>query len=272
MSRANIWKSCNRKNPELEKFLAGVDEKTITRDKIYTHKEFTNIIGVNTPNNILPLKIYPDPHSVILVKNKYLDGGFGIFNPNGYTISMNGNVILTFDFLIQAPPGNKETDINSYAEKIFENVSPMKHLNRGSDSLNPGYCGTFGIIFMVYFKNTHYVNNWNTKWIDFLNIVAKPFELKKTSDSLGLRLASDAQLIIKNNTNYYTMEMQILEKIQEYFTMVSIGFPNVNIKRKRMGFGSAKNKHLYNNRMYTINIGPRGGRYIIVGGNKKYIN
>ena len=66
MSRLSIWKTCNRKNPELEKFLAGTSEKNITRGKVYTEKEFNRILNINTPNNILPLKVYPDPHSVVL--------------------------------------------------------------------------------------------------------------------------------------------------------------------------------------------------------------
>jgi hypothetical protein len=32
-----------------------------------------------------------------------------------------------------------------------------------------------------------------------------------------------------------------------------------------------KQKYNYNNRMYNVNVGPRGGRYILVKGLKKYI-
>ena len=39
MKRIDTWKTCNRKNPELEKFLAGTSEKNIIRGKMYTEKE-----------------------------------------------------------------------------------------------------------------------------------------------------------------------------------------------------------------------------------------
>tara|TARA_Y100000741_G_scaffold168489_1_gene127617 strand:- start:1593 stop:2384 length:792 start_codon:yes stop_codon:yes gene_type:complete len=262
MSRLSIWKTCNRKNPELEKFLAGgISEKNIIRGKMYTEKEFSKILSITTPTNILPLKVYPDPHSVILVKNKFLEKEIAIFDANGY-VNMYGQVdIDNMPFYI----GTEDI-----TEELFDQVSPEKPLNRGEDSVNPGYCSIFGIIFMVYFRNTSHINGWNLSWVNFVNITREPFEKNKYSDSIALQMAADVQLIIKNNTNYSTMENEILDKIKQYFNKVKIPFPGKTTKRKRTDFG--KQKYKYNNRIYVVHVGPRGGKYILVNKVKKYIN
>tara|TARA_Y100000389_G_scaffold204201_1_gene255536 strand:+ start:26651 stop:27448 length:798 start_codon:yes stop_codon:yes gene_type:complete len=265
MSRLDIWKVCNRKNPELEKFLAGISEKTITRGKLYTQKEIDSIVNINTPRNILPLKIYPKPHSVILVKNKFLEKGFAIFDANGYVNGPRDEPYVDTDnhpFYIKSKDSTYE---------LFDPVSPQRPLNRGEDSVNPGYCGIFSIIFMVYFRNTSDLNGWDRSWVNFVNTIREPFVKKTSSDSIALQLAAEVQLIIKNNTSYSSMEVQILEKIKQYFYTVKILFPEKTTKRKRTDFGKTKDKYMYNNRLYKINIGPRGGRYIIVRGNKRYI-
>lgn len=264
MKRIDIWKTCNRKNPELEKLLAGTSEKNITRGKVYTEKEFGKILSINTPNNILPLKVYPNPHSVILVKNKFLEKGFAIFDANGY---VNGQQDSPYVDTENIP---FYIDLEDTTYELFDPVSPQRALNRGEDSVNPGYCGIFGIIFMVYFRNSSHINDWNVYWVNFVNITREPFEKNKYSDSIALQMAADVQLIIKNNTNYSIMENEILDKIKQYFNKVKIPFPGKTTKRKRTDFG--KQKYKYNNRMYVVHIGPRGGKYILLNKVKKYIS
>jgi len=263
MKRIDIWKACDKKNPQIEKLIAGTSEKNMIRGKVYTKKEFSNILNIDTPNNVLPLKVYPDPHSVILVKNKFLEKGIAIFDPNGY-VDMYGNVD------IDNMPFYVETE--DITEELFDQVSPQRPLNRGKDSVNPGYCNIFGIIFIVYFKNTSHINGWNVSWVNFVNKIWEPLEKEKKgkSDSIALQLAAEVQLIIKNNINYSIIENEILDKIKQYFSKVKITFPNSSTnKRKRTDFGKIKYK--YNNRLYVIHTGPKGGKYILVDKLKKYI-
>lgn len=262
MNRLKIFKTCNIKNPELEKYLAGRTEKNIIRGKVYTEKEFSKILDIPTPDNILPLKVYPDPHSVILVKNKFLEEGFAIFDANGY-VDIYGKVDTdNIPFYVKS---------KEITYELFDQVSPQRALNRGDDSVNPGYCGIFGIIFMTYFKNTSDINGWNVSWVNFVNTIREPFIKEKYSDSVALQLAADVQLIIKNNTNYSNMETEILDKIKYYFSKVDMPWPETSTKkRKRTDFG--KKKYKYNNRMYVVHVGPRGGKYILVNKLKKYIN
>lgn len=263
MARLQIFQKCNIKNPEFEKYLAGINEKNITRSKVYTDGEFNKLLQITTPHDILPLKVYPNPHSVILVKNKYLPNGYSIFDANGYVDGPRGSEyvdILNIPFYIVSKDSTYES---------FDQVSPQRALNRGSNSINPGYCGIFGIIFMVYFKNTSDIEGWNIPWIDFINKAREPFAKNIHSDSFALQLASDVQLIIKNNTNYLNMEIEIIDVIKLYFNKLNIKFPSETVKRQRTSFG--KNKYKHNGREYVVHIGPRGGKYIIVKNVKKYI-
>ena len=122
---------------------------------------------------------------------------------------------------------------------------------------------------MVYFKNTSDIKSWNNLWIEFINKAREPFIKNINSDSLALQLASDVQLVIKNNTNYSNMEIEIIDLIKNYFSKLNIQFPVETIKRQKTSFG--KQTYKYNNRKYIVNVGPRGGRYILVKGLKKYI-
>ena len=263
MSRIKIFKTCNIKNSELEKYLAGGDEKNIIRDKIYTANEFDKILGIPTRNDILLLKIYPHPHSLILVKNKFLEKGYSIFDSNGYVAGPREAPYVFIENIPFYVVSKDDTD------ELLDEVSPERPLNRGNDTVNPGYCGIFGIIFMVYFKQMSKIEGWNKSWLEFVNKAREPFELRNDSDSPALRLAADVQEIIKNNSNNAHMEQQIFQRIIEYFNKVNIKFPQLSKKRQRTDFG--KSKYFYNGKTYNIIVGPRGGKYILVRTIKKYI-
>lgn len=226
MSRESIWKTCSLKNIEFEKFLSGVSEKIIIRNKVYTQKEFKKILDIQVPNNIILLKIYPDPHSVILVKNKYLDSGFSIFDANGY---VSGPRDIPFVDIDNIPFYIKSKDLTY---EYFDEVSPQRPLNRGENSVNPGYCGIFGIMFMIYFKNTSDIDDWNIQWLEFINTIREPFQKNKYSDSIALIIASEIQLIIKNTTNFFTIELHIIEKIKQYFNKLNIKYPQKKRKKQ----------------------------------------
>ncbi len=269
MSRKAIFDTCNRKNRDIEIHLSGLTgEKQITRGKNYTYSEFSKILNMPMPNDILLLKLTGAPHSVILVKNKFLKEGFGIFDPNGYTVRLEttNELETKFYFMLLADKGD-DRDIHTYTEDIFDSISPTRPLNRGNDTVNPGYCGIFGIIFMTYFRHAKTIKNWHVPWSSFIDKIWAPFYRDPKSDSPALLLASDVQLIIRSPSNMKNAELQILEKINEYFIKHGIKFPVGSLKRPRSEFGKEK----YNNRSYVVHVGPRGGRYINVKGTKKYI-
>ena len=269
MSRKAVFDTCNRKNRDIEIHLSGLTgEKQITRGKNYTYSEFSKILNMPMPNDILLLKLTGAPHSVILVKNKFLKEGFGIFDPNGYTVRLEttNELETKFYFMLLADKGD-DRDIHTYTEDIFDSISPTRPLNRGNDTVNPGYCGIFGMIFMTYFRHAKTIKNWHVPWSSFIDKIWAPFYPDPKSDSPALLLASDVQLIIRSPSNMKNAELHILEKIKEYFIKHGIKFPVGSLKRPRSEFGKKK----YNNRSYAVHVGPRGGRYINVKGTKKYI-
>jgi len=237
-------------------------KKNITRGKIYTKNEFKRILSIPTHNDILLLKVQPNPHSVILVKNDFLDKGYAIFDANGYVTGPREEPVVDVENI----PFYIVSKDDTY--KLLDEISPQRPLNRGTDAVNPGYCGIFGIIFMVYFRHTLKIKGWNENWVDFVNLAREPFQRIERSDSPALIMAAEVQEIIKNNTNYSNMEQQIFDKIVEYFNKLGIKFPSTSTKKQKTAFGK---KYKYNNRMYVIRVGPRGGKYILVKNVKKYI-
>ncbi len=70
------------------------------------------------------------------------------------------------------------------------------NINRGSDSYNPGYCGIFGIIFIIYFKANQPNPDWLQQWHNFLLCLAMPAGSRKCLGTMGVQLAADVINII----------------------------------------------------------------------------
>ena len=138
-------------------------------------------------NEIRRLKIIETNgnHSNILVKNKFLPTGWSIFEPNS---------IKHKTFTIE---DDEKKDIT---EQYFT-VSPSDTINYPTkESPNPGYCGMFGIIFMVYFRMHKDDPNWVENW-------AKILEAGLVNGHLA---AEVQQIIAKKNTNQIEGEIQEL--------------------------------------------------------------
>jgi hypothetical protein len=152
--REEHFKKCNRKNPEVEISLSSDKETNVDCSKPNTKDDegetvinnnvnvdfFKKIVGLMKDNELRRLKINEKNgnHSNILVKNKYIPRGWSIFEPNSifyraYNIINDKDQYITKQYFTVSP---QEDSINY----------PLK------DSHNPGYCGMFGIIFMVYFR------------------------------------------------------------------------------------------------------------------------
>jgi len=258
MSRLKIFDACRTKNIKLEKFLSDKDESQDIISSGMTHKlvkfeKKINKLNKNSGLILLKTSINGVNHSIILVKHQDFRKGFSFFDANGH--------VNYGTFYIGDERGTPE---------YLDEVSPSYTLNGDvPENINPGYCGIFGIIFMVYFRNTNHIQKWNNYWIKFLNVIGAPSQYATNRDTKALILAAATQAIIANNFNETIMENKILELIKDTFFKEGVNFPQVSKKRQRTDFG--KRKHFYNGRMYIIRVGPRGGKYILVNNIKKYI-
>lgn len=202
--------SCSTKIVNFEKFLiGGHDEISISVPTHKTQKDITDLqTRADRLNNgeirILGLEERTGKHAVILVKSENLPSpGWAIFDPNGFQ-----HFALTL-----TDKGKDVTD--RYISVTGQNV------NKGSNSYNPGYCGIFGIIFMIYFKAHHNNANWLKDWHNFLSCMAISAGTRKCMGTVGVQLAADVINIISKNpsltsnmgtdndvkTNKYTKEI-----------------------------------------------------------------
>ena len=221
--RAETFGRCSIKNPALENLLANkiVVISAMARDNnislsFFTGKRSSHVDSMKD-DEIIVLNIQEkgaNAHSNILVKNKFLTNGWSIFDPNGqknlpYHITTNEN---------------RDIKITS---KYVE-VSPSDTINYGSSSINPGYCGIFGIIFMTYFKNNNTNPNWVKNWQHILRLMEKQ-HTPTSLGSYGVDLAAQIQHIINSNLEGSPkIEQLILEAIVEFTSKSPNGGKSIN--------------------------------------------
>jgi len=124
-------------------------------------------------------------HSLIIVRDSRLVHstqypGFSIFDPNG-------KERLPINITDRSEDGSEKV-IN----KELMEISPDSSINIGTDAINPGYCATFGIIFMCYYHRYKDYPNWLSGWKYVLGI----FKTESTRwrgrvANIGIEVAAD---------------------------------------------------------------------------------
>lgn len=195
MSRVEIFEKCNRKILEIEELLAKKSEITIdassgsnTRVGLERFERRGGILSqISVMTDIARINVQEpgnNAHSIIVVKNHYLANGWSIFDANG-------KANLPFKIY------NGEQDVTqNYLE-----VTGELPLNYGSDRNNPGYCGTIGIIFMVYFMKNKTNPNWAHEWINLYNILSR--RISATEGTVAVTLSAEIQNLV-NKTRTIT--------------------------------------------------------------------
>ena len=230
MSRTTDFENCKHKIIELETFLTKRDsllkEKSIDATRgpdtqIHLCEFIRNRSGilnyVNKESELLVINVQEpgnNAHSVILVKNQYIpEVGWSIFDSNG---------TKHFPFII--------TDAVKNITESYLQVSGRQSLNYGSNSNNPGFCGIFGIIFMVYFYNHKTDPNWVHNWRIIYEILSK--KRGNVLGPSGIDLAANVQNIIASNAVSQSMIAEINNEINTFIQNKHIagGKP---IKRKK---------------------------------------
>lgn len=92
------------------------------------------------------------------------------------------------------------------SELYFSPVSPRLCMNFGNNRYNPGYCGIFGIIAMVFYRHWRkHPETWITEWSKLLIRMREyiPNE-PKCHGSIGTEIASKVQEIIAAHPSTHT--------------------------------------------------------------------
>jgi hypothetical protein len=148
-------------------------------------------------------------HSLVLFKSRAITT-----NPENISIfECNGQLTQTEIRIIHTSHPSKEyTDSDSespgtvydVSEFYFAPMSPRICMNYGNDKHNPGYCGIFGIIAMIFFRNsmtttktTTSAKKWLTDWTALVNYMRQPIPNEPESHGcMGTELAAKVQEII----------------------------------------------------------------------------
>lgn len=208
MSRIKNFKKCIKKIPELEKYLSGNNELPISIPETneillsYFVKDENNkrsrggFVQDIKNNGIRVLALQSSKggisnHSVILVKNEYLTNEWSIFDSNS-------RKNLPFNIIYK---NTKDKYVKMAKNKYMEISPATKSINIGSESKNPGFCGIFGVIFMIYFRHNCHKKEWVNNWYKILKHLQK--------DENGIDLAAEVQEIIAVNSNNSKIEKLI---------------------------------------------------------------
>jgi hypothetical protein len=151
-------------------------------------------------------------HSLVLFKSREITTNpeqISIFECNGQYTQSEIRVIHT-----SPPPRRDDSDIDSdsdsdsddedesgmvydVTEQYFSPISPKVCLNYGNDKYNPGYCGIFGIIAMVFHRNCAEKSTWIKKWTALLKYMRQEIPDEPACHGcMGTNLAAQVQEII----------------------------------------------------------------------------
>jgi hypothetical protein len=108
------------------------------------------------------------------------------------------------------------------SELYFSPVSPRLCMNFGSNTHNPGYCGIFGIIAMVFYRQHQrkQPSTWISEWTKLLTYMREYIpNAPKCHGSMGTEIASQVQEIIaahpSTHSGHQNAEKEIMNLLNE---------------------------------------------------------
>lgn len=154
-------------------------------------------------------------HSLVLFKSRAITTNpenISIFECNGQLTQTEIRIIHTSHPSKEYTDTDTDSDSDSDSESpgtvydvsefYFAPMSPRICMNYGNDKHNPGYCGIFGIIAMIFFRNsmtttTTSAKKWLTDWTALVNYMRQPIPNEPESHGcMGTELAAKVQEII----------------------------------------------------------------------------
>jgi hypothetical protein len=190
-------------------------------------------------------------HSLVLFKSHAITTNpehIAIFECNGQYTQSEIRVIHTYH--PDADATDEPGTVYDVTQNYFSPISPKVCMNYGNDTYNPGYCGIFGIIAMVFFRGyagvappngatsfdepvgeatttTEASENWIQKWKQLLKYMRQDIPDEPESHGcMGTNLAARVQEIIAAHpstvTGHQHAEEEILREIKQALTQAPI--------------------------------------------------
>jgi hypothetical protein len=143
-------------------------------------------------------------HSLVLFKSRAITTNpeqIAIFECNGQYVQSEIRVIHTYH--PDADADDEPGTVYDVTENYFSPISPKVCMNYGNDRYNPGYCGIFGMIAMIFFRGFRPPTTdggeerWIRKWTQLLKYMRQYIlDEPKCHGCMGTNLAAMVQEII----------------------------------------------------------------------------
>jgi hypothetical protein len=263
--RATLFKKSTRKNEEFERYLCDGQDSTLldaTRGKyiplsyFVTPKEQTHTqtpAGLSSEASVaarrsstrnahgiadkMPFESYKlinlqqrgsHAHSLVIFKSREITT-----NPEQIAIfECNGQYTQSEIRVIHTDPSDETGTAYDVTQNYFSPISPKICLNYGNDTYNPGYCGIFGMIAMVFFRGFRppttasgeeeesSSSSWVKKWTTLLKYMRQPIPDEPESHGcMGTSLAARVQEIIaahpSTKTAHQNAEKEIIHILKQ---------------------------------------------------------
>ena len=267
-SRTALFQKSTRKNQEFERFLSNGQEAALldaTMSKYIPLSYF--VTPVDAPTTATTTPVAPTArrssrnshgladkmpyesfrlinlqqrgshaHSLVLFKSRAITTNpehIAIFECNGQYVQSEIRVIHTYH--PDADATDEPGTVYDVTQNYFSPISPKVCMNYGNDTYNPGYCGIFGIIAMVFrggsagvappngaatTTTTEESENWIRKWKKLLEYMRQDIPDEPASHGcMGTNLAARVQEIIaahpSTTTGHQQAEKEILREIKQ---------------------------------------------------------
>ena len=184
-------------------------------------------------------------HSLVLFKSRAITTNpeqIAIFECNGQYTQSEIRVIHTYH--PDADADDEPGTVYDVTQNYFSPISPKVCMNYGNDTYNPGYCGIFGIIAMVFYRGgsapqrrgscsanaerceqsvaattTEESENWIQKWKQLLKYMRQNIPDEPESHGcMGTNIAARVQEIIAAHpstiTGHQNVEQEILQLLK----------------------------------------------------------
>ena len=269
--RVALFQKSTRKNQAFERFLCDGQESTIldaTRSKYIPLSYFVTPAtdtATDTPTvtrrlstrhahgiaDKMPFESFKlinlqqrgsHAHSLVLFKSRGITT-----NPEQIAVfECNGQYTQSEIRVIHTDPNDETGTAYDVTENYFSPISPKVCLNYGNDTYNPGYCGIFGMIAMVFFRGgvappngattfdrpvggedpqTAEGQRWIRKWTLLLKYMRQDIPDEPESHGcLGTDLASRVQEIIAAHPSTATGHQNAEQEIHHLLKQALRGF------------------------------------------------
>jgi hypothetical protein len=248
-NRTALFQKSTRRNEEFERFLCDGQEATIldaTTSKyiplsyfVTPHADADAARRTHGLADKMPYESYRlinlqqrgnHAHSLVIFKSRAITTNpeqIAIFECNGQVSQSEIRILHTSlppkEYLEESDtPSETSGTVYDVTELYFSPVSPRICMNFGNDAHNPGYCGIFGIIAMVFYRQRRTdPETWVSEWSNLLIYMRRYIpEQPRSHGCMGTELAARVQEILASHPSTHMGHQKTEQEINHLLNEV----------------------------------------------------